>query len=56
MRRFRQELLLAVLVQLGEIAKDEKLRRLYPTDIDFFREVNDLFFFGVMPVEKEHKK
>ena len=56
MRRIRPELLLAVLEQLGEIAKDEKLRRLYPTDIDFFREVNDLFFFGVMPVEKEHKK
>jgi len=56
MRRIKPELLLAVLEQLGEVAKDEKLRRLYPTDIDFFREVNDFFFFGIMPVEKEHKK
>ena len=56
MRRIKPELLLAVLKQLGEVAKDEKLRRLYPTDIDFFREVNDFFFFGIRPVEKEHKK
>ena len=56
MRNIKPEFLIAVLMQLGEMAKNDDLRRIYATDIDFFREVNDFFFFGVMPAEKAEEK
>ncbi len=55
MRRIRPEFLVTVLAHLGELIKDDRLRRLYPTDIDFIREVNDFFFFGIMPAEEKRK-
>ncbi len=49
MRDVRPEFLLAVLDSLGKLVENDALRRLYPTDMEFFREVNDFFFFGIMP-------
>jgi len=49
MRDIRPEFLLAVLDCLGELIRNDRLRRLYPTDTEFIREVNDFFFFGLMP-------
>jgi AcrR family transcriptional regulator len=49
MRDIKTEFLLATLDCLTRLAENDDLRRLYPTDLDFFRELNDFFFFGIMP-------
>jgi hypothetical protein len=49
MRDVRSEFLLAALDCLGKLAKKDELRRLYPSDMEFIRELNDFFFFGIMP-------
>ena len=49
MRDVRSEFLLVALDHLGKMAENEDLRRLYPSDMEFFRELNDFFFFGIMP-------
>jgi AcrR family transcriptional regulator len=51
MRDIRTEFLLAVLDCLTRLAENDELRRLYPRDMDFFRELNDFFFFGIMPAD-----
>ncbi len=56
MRRIRPEFLVTVLAHLGELIKDDGLRRLYPTDLEFIREVNDFFFFGIMPAGEEREE
>lgn len=53
MRSVRPEFLIAVIARLSEIARDERLRRLYPDDLSFYRELNDLFMFGIMPSGEE---
>jgi AcrR family transcriptional regulator len=52
MRRIKPEFLLSVLGHLGELIKDDGLRRLYASDMEFVREINDFFFFGIMPAGK----
>jgi AcrR family transcriptional regulator len=51
MRDIRPEFLIAVLNGLAGLVESDDLRRLYPTDMEFFRELQDFFFFGIMPVE-----
>jgi AcrR family transcriptional regulator len=49
MRDIRTEFMLVALDHLGKMAENDELRRLYPSDMEFFRELNDFFFFGIMP-------
>lgn len=49
MREIKPQFLLALLDLFGELSKNDALRRIYPSDTDFVRELNDFFFFGIMP-------
>ncbi len=51
MRRMRPEFFLAVLDWLRDVVRNESLRRLYPDDVEFMREVHNFLFFGILPVE-----
>jgi AcrR family transcriptional regulator len=53
MRRIRPEFVLAMMDKLQEVAGNYELRNLYASDLEFVREVNDFFFFGIMPVQRE---
>jgi AcrR family transcriptional regulator len=53
MRDVRPEFLMAVLDSLTKLVEDERLRRLYPTDMEFVRELNDFFFFGIIPAHED---
>jgi AcrR family transcriptional regulator len=48
-RKMRLEFFMAVLNKLHELVQDEQLRSIYPDHSDFIREVNNLFFFGILP-------
>ena len=56
MRDIRTEFLLVALDNLGKMAENDELRRLYPSDMEFFRELNDFFFFGIMPAPCDGKE
>jgi AcrR family transcriptional regulator len=44
----RPEFLMAVLEKLNELARNDDLRKKYPTYIDFQRELKDFFWLGVL--------
>ena len=45
----RPEFIMAALDKLGELARDEDLRRLYPDLESFTRELWNFFFYGLLP-------
>lgn len=51
MRKINPALLFVILDKLKEIIENDDLREIYPSDLDFIREVHDFFFFGVLPVK-----
>lgn len=51
MRVMRPEFFLAVFDILRELLENSELRKAYANDIEFFREVHNFFFFGILPVE-----
>jgi AcrR family transcriptional regulator len=53
MRDIKPEFLLTVTDLLGDVARNAELRRLYPTDMEFIREINDFFFFGIIPAGEQ---
>jgi AcrR family transcriptional regulator len=56
MRDVRPEFLLAVLNMFGELIKNKDLRRQYPDDVEFIREINDFFFFGIIPCGEQREE
>ena len=52
MRRMRPEFFLSIFDWMREIVNNDRLRRLYSSDADFIREIQNFFFFGVLPGEK----
>ena len=53
MRKIRPEMLLAIFDKMKEIIQDESLRKLYPSDTEFLREIHEILFFGILKVDKE---
>jgi AcrR family transcriptional regulator len=51
MRKVRPELFMAALEKMGELAHNTDLRNSYPDNIDFARDLNGLFFYGLLPRE-----
>jgi AcrR family transcriptional regulator len=51
MRKIRPEFFLAVLTWMKDVVRNESLRRLYPNDTEFMREVHNFLFFGILPLE-----
>lgn len=51
MRRIRPEFFLAALQWLKDVVRNESLRRLYPDDVEFMREIHNFLFFGILPIE-----
>ncbi len=49
MRKMRPEFVLKVIEKMQELVQDDDLLKLYPDYVEFVREVNDFFFFGIMP-------
>jgi len=45
----RPEFIAAVIDKMHELARDEKLMRMYPSYIEFNRELKDFFWFGLLP-------
>jgi AcrR family transcriptional regulator len=45
----RPEFIAAVIDKMHELARDEKLMRIYPSYIEFNRELKDFFWFGLLP-------
>lgn len=56
MRRMRPEFFLAVLDWLRDVVRNESLRRLYPDDVDFMREIHNFLFFGILPIENRERR
>jgi len=48
----RPEFIAAVIDKMHELARDEKLMRMYPSYIEFNRELKDFFWFGLLPRPK----
>jgi hypothetical protein len=47
----RPEFLAAVLDRLYDLARDEKLLQMYPSAMDFRREIKDFFWYGIIAKE-----
>lgn len=45
----RPEFIAAVVDKLHELARDEDLMKMYPTYMDFNRELRDFFWYGLLP-------
>jgi len=56
MRQMRPELFLALIEKLKEIVQDEHLRKVYPNDVEFIREIHNFLFFGVLPMERRESQ
>ena len=52
MRKMRPELFIAALEKMGELAHNAELRNSYQDNMDFARELNGLFFYGLLPREE----
>lgn len=50
-RKMRPELFLLILDKMRDVLDNEGLRKLYPDDIEFVRELNSFIFFGILPVK-----
>ncbi len=49
MRRMRPEFIMAVFDWMRAVVNNDELRGLYPSDTDFIREIQNFFFFGMLP-------
>lgn len=56
MREMRPELFLAIIEKLKEIIQDERLRKVYPDDVEFIREIHNFLFFGLLPMERRERR
>ena len=56
MRHIRPELFLALIEKLKEIVQDEHLRKVYPDDVEFIREIHNFLFFGILPMERRESQ
>jgi len=52
MRDVRPELFMAALDKMGELAHNKELRDSYTDNVDFARDLNGLFFYGLLPREQ----
>jgi hypothetical protein len=50
------EFIAAVIDKMHELGRDEKLMRMYPSYIDFNRELRDFFWFGLLPRPTQRKQ
>jgi hypothetical protein len=48
----RPEFIAAVIDKMHELARNEKLMKIYPSYIEFNRELKDFFWFGLLPRPK----
>ncbi len=48
----RPEFLLLMMEKLQELIRDPRLKKLYPDYVDLAREVNNYFFYGILPVPR----
>ena len=55
-KSMRPEFFLAVVRQLTELAKDEKLVAIYDNYTEFALEVNNFLYYGVMPVPESERQ
>lgn len=51
----RPEFIAAVIDKMHELGRDDRLMRMYPSYIDFNRELRDFFWFGLLP-RPTHRK
>jgi hypothetical protein len=51
MRKVRPELFMAALDKMGELAHNKDLRNSYSDNLEFARDLNGLFFYGLLPRE-----
>lgn len=56
MRGIRPEFFFAALDWLREIVQNDGLRRLYPSDVEFIREIHNFLFFGILPCENGEER
>ena len=50
----KPEFIIYFLNHIVDMAKDEKLKRLYQTSHDLIRELTNFFFYGLLPAENRH--
>jgi AcrR family transcriptional regulator len=51
MRKIEPAFFLAILEMMRDVFENKALRRLYPNDADFIREIHNFMFFGILPAE-----
>jgi AcrR family transcriptional regulator len=56
MRKMRPELFMAALEKMAELAQDSGLRASYADNMDLARDLNGLFFYGLLPREVDGDK
>jgi len=56
MRKMRPEFFMVILEKLTDLIQDQNLRRVYPNDLEFIREIHNFLFFGVLPVENRESQ
>jgi len=55
-KSMRPEFFLAVVQQLTELAKDEKLAAMYDNYTEFALEINNFLYYGILPVPESEQK
>lgn len=55
-RKMRPEFFMAMLEKMQEVFRDGQLRNLYPNDLEFIQEIQNFFFFGVLPAQTKESR